>query len=314
MAVAGARPVSPSRSAIAIVAFSFAGLMATRPIECVGLLVVVVACARRRALVAALVGVAGGALVLAAYDSVQFGGPFSTGYALYQTSFSRLYPAEGPAFSLSNIAFVREHLTQLSSFFGWCFPVWLFVPFGWTSLDSRQRRWLAALVVVPIATLQLMPPLAGDSYGPRYLLGLVLPMAWSAGRGVKTLQRRFGPIAPWTALAALLGCLGINSESMRAFGRQIDRRSKPLQVVEAAGLKRAIVLLPPNLGPYGAHWLVRNGATMDGPVLLAASGSSARDAQVLAWAAGREAYRLEGRGRTIRLRRIWSALNSIETP
>jgi hypothetical protein len=246
-----------------------------------------------RYVVTCVLGAAVVAPLMLVYQALQFGSPFTNGYAAYNEVLREIYgdwatKPVGPAFLIDPVA-QWGHLRWFLSLATWMVPG--VIPLAVVGLWGRWRkpgsdpagreaelehrtpfyRFLLVAAATHVLVILCMSGDQGDSYGPRYLVPLLLPMLVGVAAGVVRVVawlRARDTSIPGRAVvvtAAALAVCGILRAGMllEPYWKDIKMRSGLYREVAAAGLSNAVVIV------RTAHptRFARNGITFDGPVL-----------------------------------------------
>jgi hypothetical protein len=218
------------------------------------------------------------------YQAVQFGSPWRSGYVAFNPIGRALFGYPDP--TLPSTKFILSPTTQwwhLGSFVQlaeWLVPGTLALALVHWLLTAERGpvRWFFILLaVLPSLALLPLPDIAGDTYGPRYLFPVLLPLAVAAGASWVRLE-------PWVSahpslvgvqtrlrtrvfvviLAALLACAVVRSGMyLERAHVEIGRRSRLYRQVEELGLAHAVVIVTEERSTFWA----RNLADFEGPVI-----------------------------------------------
>jgi hypothetical protein len=227
------------------------------------------------------------ASLLLAYHAVQFGSPWTTGYALYDPTQRRLYGDRlGSPILLSNLLDVAtqwSHAQWLGVLSALLAPgaivlaaIGLARPERTESTRAPVRSAMATVAAVQLVVMPLYAADIGSTYGPRYLFSLLGPIALGAAAA-------WGPLWRWATARAEAGAR-----------ETVERRlAEALVLVLTGGLVRGAFLLDQQRaellnwtrlydrvaeqhlhdavvivkGPFPTRW-TRNDITFDGPVLF----------------------------------------------
>lgn len=218
-----------------------------------------------------------GPILFAAYNQVQFGSWMTTGYEAYRPTFAQLYPGEGslgePA--LSNLGFIGPHLKWLAELWAW--TPWLVVAglLGLvTSLSSKngQRRqlarWASVYGSLSLMSIFFLKPSDGDSYGPRYVFAVLLPLSIFAGALPEALAASSGAVR--RTLATALGFATAYAFLAQVGAAHLDVRQKNCiaRTIEKQPSPRRRIIIVDQGNPRAAHFFTRNFSPRE-PTLIA---------------------------------------------
>jgi 4-amino-4-deoxy-L-arabinose transferase-like glycosyltransferase len=216
--------------------------------------------------------------VLFAYNAVQFGGPFTSGYAAYQPAFERLYGAEqsGPDLAIGHLKHLKEHFIWLGQLIQWTAPAVLLAPFAALSFGPSEQersvaRFLVASLTLTVATSLFLKSHQGDGYGPRYLFQALLPLSLLVGLGARTIWGKIKENRMVTS--SLIGLVLVSSgafaaEKGQSVRAEVKQRNRLFEHVERAHLSNVVVLIR-DADAYGPNWYTRNGTGYSGNVVFA---------------------------------------------
>jgi hypothetical protein len=251
------------------------------------------ACALAAALVAAL---------SLPYQAAQFGSPWTSGYVAFVPMAKTLFGEKGAV--LLNPHGPLEPITlwwRLWWFFDlavWLAPGTLALALTyalWPKERDANHRFLILLTLFPSLFVFVLPDF-GESYGPRYLFPLLLPVAMAAGAAYPRVEAwiaahpTLSGLDPARAcawgLAAVVLCgvvrTGICLEHAHV---EIDKRSQLYRQVAGLGLNRAVIVVTAERSTFWA----RNYADFDAPVVYV-SGWGRSDEEVARLFPDRTAY------------------------
>jgi hypothetical protein len=246
----------------------------------------------------------GMAALLPLYQKAQFGSAWTSGYTAYDPMLRSLYGdwavhAFGLDFLVNPVA-QWGHLHWFLDLSLWLVPGTLLL-----ALVGLARRW-GQLRVTPVHRFLLvalgleiflvlcMSGDQGDSYGPRYLLPTLVPIALGAAAGMVRLRpwlvERGITVSPRMARGLLAAALAIGLVRAGAFLQHdypgIQVRSGLYRAVAEAGLDHAVVIVK---APYPTRF-TRNPVTFDGPVLYVANRGGLDDQAIARLFPDRRAY------------------------
>ena len=243
------------------------------------------------------------AALLPVYQALQFGSPLTSGYAAYNPVLREIYGdwathAAGPGYLLSPAA-QWGHVRWFLDLATWLVPGTLVLSlYGlarrWRQLSAAPvHRFLLLLLGLQVLVVLCMSGDQGDSYGPRYLVPALLPLAVGAAAGFARARLWLGPRgllpgprATAGLIAALVACGLLRGGTLLEHHRaDIQRRSGLYRQVAAAKLDNAVVIVKDQFPTR----LTRNGPRFDGPVLYV-SNWGLSDAAVADLFPGRTTY------------------------
>jgi hypothetical protein len=252
----------------------------TRPLDAVLFSVALLSLWSLRVVVGVGLGAAPFGALSLLYNRAQFGSPFRDGYRAYSATMGSIY---GPRemvrpVSLSHLVDGEQIYNHLDILRGlvvdWTVPgTALLALLGWVALRDvprtrAVRRFLAVLTVLFALVLFVSFGGPDDGARPRYLSTLLLPLAWFAGPGWRSvaefLRKRLGGglarsvvVAAWLLAPLELGAF------LYVRTPQLWIREGLAQAVEAAGIERATIVV---LAEYPSRY-TRNGPFFDRAVL-----------------------------------------------
>ena len=221
------------------------------------------------------------AALLPLYQKAQFGSPFTSGYTAYDPMLVSLYGdwashAFGLDFLVNPVA-QWGHLHWFLDLSLWLVPGTLLLALvglsrRWGQLRATAvHRFLLVALALQVFLVLCMSGDQGDSYGPRYLLPTLVPIAMGVAAGVVRLRpwlvERGITVSRRMARGLVAAALAIGLVRAGAFLQHdypgIQVRSGLYRAVAEAGLDHAVVIVN---APYPTRF-TRNPVTWDGPVL-----------------------------------------------
>jgi len=281
----GARTASRDTRWAALAGVPLGCLFLTRPFDAVLAALALAVFFRSPRFILACVATAApiGALFLA-YDAAQFGSPWTTGYTAFAPVSDALW---GPRVTVSlspryavDPAAQWDHVGLFVSLGQWLVPAFMLLALVGLAMPKERgvaERFLLALAISFGLGIIVQGFGGGDSYGPRYLFPLLVPMALAAGASWVHLSELVAShpsacsLAParraqasWLALSALLvgGAARTGVFAAHAHAENLARGSLYRQVT-ALGLDRAVVVVKADSPTY----FTRNLSVLDGPVI-----------------------------------------------
>jgi hypothetical protein len=247
------------------------------------------------------VGVLPMVLLFLAYNAIQFGHPLTTGHDAYRPTLIALYGVEHPELSLSNVEHYAVHIRWLIDLPRWLVPGMLItVPFGiyslWRHEDAVSRKlahYCLTSLALTLAVSHLIVPSLGDTYGPRFLMQALVPIALFSGAGLDYLSRqRHWPVGVYVAGCAICAVVTINRYvgAAEEVGPVIEKRMTLERAVQDRALDQAVVFLRSTYR-HGPHWYVRNSPSFKGKVVYAIDRGQQANEQVMAHYPGYTGYR-----------------------
>ncbi|RPH71754.1 MAG: phospholipid carrier-dependent glycosyltransferase [Myxococcaceae bacterium] len=242
------------------------------------------------------------------YNALQYGSPFTDGYAAGKPGFVAIYGESGATANISlrhlfSPLQIFHHLAELETFFfQWTVPgAALLACLGWVALRREQaagdgrtaslQRFFGVMMVLFLAGLLLTFNEPDDSPRPRYLSMVLLPVAFLAAAGwdgaASFVQRQLGRRTSWViGVAMWIAPLFLMASYLEHRIPEVKVHTGLSEELAREGVRSGVVILR-------AEWptrYARNGMFFDRSPLLLSLPAKVPAAEVAARFPGQPVY------------------------